>query len=137
MSQQSLRDLLLAEIQHAQSQGRTPFLELGATWCAPCQALQALLDTTPIDSLIRREFAGTYLIRLDVDQWKREFESIGIPASGGIPAFWALDTTGQVTAMFAGDSVSAMTPDGLRPVHAFFQAHQWKRPSPATSRQTR
>jgi hypothetical protein len=127
MSEKPLRELLREEIVRARALGRTPFLELGATWCEPCQALQTLLDAKPTDSLVRREFAGTYLIRLDVDQWKSEFDSVGIPITSGIPAFFVLDTTGYATATFSGANVRAMTPDGLRPVQAFFHAHLWKR----------
>jgi hypothetical protein len=132
-----LREILVAEIKRARTLGRTPFLELGATWCAPCQALQTVLDTKPTDSLVLREFAGTYLIRLDVDQWHQDFESVGIPASGSIPAFIAIDTTGQATDTFSGDSVRAMTPEGLRPAEAFFQAHLWKHGSAAQPRRTK
>jgi hypothetical protein len=136
LSNTPLRDLILAEIHRAQALGRTPFLELGATWCAPCQALQSVLDAKPVDSLVRQEFAGTYIIRLDVDLWHREFDSIGLPESGAIPVFYAIDTTAHVTESFPGDSLRTMTPEGFRPVQAFFQAHLWKHDAAAHPQRT-
>jgi hypothetical protein len=96
------------------------------------------LDTKPADPLLLREFAGTYLIRVDVDRWQPEFASVGIPEAGQIPAFFALDTTGKTTAALPGDQWSEITPKGLQSVQAFFQAHAWKQtrsPSHAKKRQ--
>ena len=123
-SAKSLRELLVDEGQHARSLKRTPFLELGATWCAPCQALQSLMDATPANPVMLNEFAGTYIIRLDVDRYHQELDSIGFHGTG-IPIFLSIDTTGMVTDSTSSTQWGAITPEGLRTVQRFFTTHAW------------
>jgi hypothetical protein len=123
-SNKSLRELLVDAGKRARTLKRTPFLELGAPWCGPCQELQQLLDTKPTNPVVLEEFSHAYIIRLNVDTWKREFVSIGFSGKS-IPVFLSIDTTGMVTDSVSLTQWRANTPEGLRTVQAFFKAHAW------------
>ncbi len=118
--QGKLADLLKGEIAKAAKLHRTPFVQLGATWCGPCHDLESSLsDKRMIDA-----FASTYIIHLDVDAWKGELETFGYSADG-IPAFFAIDTTGKATGpsitggAWAENTVENMAP----PLRKFFSEH--------------
>ncbi len=72
---------LAVETDKATSMGLTPFIEFDATWCPPCQAINASLEAK--DSLTLQAFDGIYLIRADVDEWgwgdKKNFNFEAIP----------------------------------------------------------
>jgi thiol-disulfide isomerase/thioredoxin len=87
-----LATLLAAEVKKARDAGRTPFVELGATWCGPCRAINAALAKR--DTLMLDAFTGTAIIRLDIDVWKGSLEPLGL-TNPGIPAFFAVDSTGK------------------------------------------
>jgi hypothetical protein len=132
-STKSLRELLVEEVKRAHALKRTPFLELGAPWCGPCQELQKLMDTKPTNPVVLDEFSNTYIIRLNVDTWKREFAAIGFSGQG-IPMFLSIDTTGTVTDSTSADQWGAITPEALRTVQAFFKAHAWHYDAPTSPR---
>ena len=91
-SQGKLADLLKTQVATATALGRTPFVELGATWCENCH----LLDTSLGDARMVDAFAGTYIIRLDIDQWgQRLLDTLGLSADQGVPAIYAVDTVGR------------------------------------------
>ena len=77
----SLLDQLAAETEQAKSLGLAPFVEFDATWCPPCQAINASLEAK--DDLTLAAFDGIYLIRVDVDEWgwgdKTNFNFEAIP----------------------------------------------------------
>src|SRR4051794_466995 len=58
-----LAPILKAEAAKALQLGRKPFVEFGATWCGPCNALKKSLN----DPLMKQAFEGTYIIQIDVD----------------------------------------------------------------------
>jgi thiol-disulfide isomerase/thioredoxin len=84
-----LAALLKTQYATARTAGRTPFVELGATWCGPCKELAASLG----DEQMRDAFAGTYIIHLDVDEWKDKLSPLGFN-SDGIPAFFPINDKG-------------------------------------------
>ncbi len=116
-----LADLLPAEAQKATDRGLTPFVELYADWCAPCQALsKSLSDPRMIDA-----FTGTYIIRLNVDDWKDALPGAGFTADV-IPIFFAVDPAGKPTgptitgAAWGEDLPANMAP----PLREFFIANK-------------
>lgn len=118
-----LPQLVQAEIAKARAQGRTPFLEVGATWCGPCVALeQSLHNKDIIDA-----FAGTYIVHLDANEWDIEDDMGPLGFKGGtIPAILAIDKNGKVQSELHGETDAA-------PIKKFLQAHMWKG-KPATSK---
>jgi thiol-disulfide isomerase/thioredoxin len=88
----SLKELLKAEAKKAQEAGRTPYVECDATWCSSCQKLNASLgDERMIDA-----FEGTYIIRLDIDEWESELPDAGFYVQG-VPSFFQIDEEGKPT----------------------------------------
>jgi thiol:disulfide interchange protein len=105
-------DVVLARhASRASELGLRPFVEFTASWCPSCNALAESLD----DPLMIEAFQGTYLVRLDIDEWDRS-----LPGSGfrvfGVPTFFEIDETGASTgrmltgAAWGRDVVENMAP---------------------------
>src|SRR5262245_51443203 len=61
-----LASLLKAEVDKAKQKNLKPVVYIGATWCKPCVAIKKYRrDPMMLDAL-----AGTYIIDLDIDEWK-------------------------------------------------------------------
>lgn len=118
---------LAAQLQRgaaqARAEGRTAFVQFTADWCAPCKRLQAGLG----DPLMVQAFAGTYVMRLDVDAWKRRLGDTGLRADV-TPVFHALDPQGRATgASVDGGAWKEDIPVNMAPpLKAFFAAHAWQ-----------
>ncbi len=87
-----LVSLLKREVTNAAAQHRVPFLQITAEWCVPCKKLRAALG----DPLMQEAFAGTYIIRVDADAWKKELKKAGFDHPA-IPVFFAVDGGAQPT----------------------------------------
>jgi hypothetical protein len=104
-----LADLLKAEAAKAVAAGLTPFVDLGGPWCSICVKLQSYFnDKDMIDA-----FKGTYIIGIDPVTWRDDKDLapqyqkvLGfIPSANkgiGLPAFFALDSTGMIPLDSAG-----------------------------------
>jgi thiol:disulfide interchange protein len=117
-----LADLLKAEAQKAGEMGFTPFVEFHADWCAPCKALsKSLGDPRMVDA-----FAGTYVIRLNVDEWLDQPADAGFTVKG-IPAFFAIDEAGKPTGRFiTGAAWGEDIPENMAPpLKEFFTANKY------------
>src|SRR5512147_712950 len=62
-----LNSLLAHEAEKATSSGLIPVVEFDDTWCPPCQAINKYLDEK--NELMLNAYHGTYIIKLDVDEW--------------------------------------------------------------------
>src|SRR5215207_6343209 len=62
-----LQTMLADEAQKALALGQIPVVEFDATWCPPCQAIDAAIKSR--DELMLNAYSGTYIIKLDVDEW--------------------------------------------------------------------
>jgi thiol:disulfide interchange protein len=117
-SQGDLQPLLEAHVGLAAEQQREPFVEFSAEWCPPCKALAASLS----DPRMEEAFRGTYIIRLDLDEWKSQ-----LPRSGfnvlGIPVFFALGPDGRPSGRtITGGAWGEDIPENMAPpLRAFFQ----------------
>lgn len=110
--QGKLSEVLRREAGAAARSGKVVFVEVGATWCAPCRALEKYLS----DPLMQDAFAGTYLIRLDLDEWGDELKPLGLDGNA-VPAFFAIDSTGHVTgARIDGSAWGEDIPANMAPV---------------------
>ncbi len=87
-----LVSLLDREVVNAAAQHRVPFVQITAEWCVPCKKLRASLG----DALMQDAFAGTYIIRIDADAWKKELKSAGFDHPA-IPVFFAVDASARPT----------------------------------------
>ena len=117
-TREQLPQLIKAEIRRAIARGMTPFLEVGAAWCAPCIALEESLRTAEMIEAFR----GAYIIHLDLDDWNPEtdFPPVGIHSNDGIPFIEGIDTTGHVTSQDDDD----MDAPGIK---RFLATHMWHR----------
>lgn len=110
-----LPQLVADEMAKAKANGQTPFLEVGATWCGPCQALEASLrNKEMIDA-----FSKAYVIHLDVNEWDTQDEMGPLGIDGGtMPFIAALNPKGHVVAQLKGDIEA-------KDIKKFVQAHLW------------
>lgn len=118
-----LGEILKTQYASARTAGRTPVVELGATWCGPCKELAASLG----DVRMRDAFAGTYIIHLDVDEWKDKLTPLGF-SSEGIPAFFPINEKGvAIGPKIDGGAWGDNIPENMAPpLKKFFSANLMK-----------
>jgi thiol:disulfide interchange protein len=87
-----LVSLLQREVASAAAEHRVPFLQITAEWCVPCKKLRASLG----EPLMQDAFAGTYIIRVDADAWKKQLKNAGFDHPA-IPVFFAVDASARPT----------------------------------------
>jgi hypothetical protein len=111
--------------EHAAALGQEPYVELTSRWCRACHWMDHGLS----DPQLTRAFAGTYVVRVDVEQWDGRLEGSGLDYhTGPIPAFIALTDDGKP----AGDWADARAwqsdvPQEAAPVLAqFFHGQDWR-----------
>ena len=109
--------MIKAEVDKAHAQKLRPFLELRAEWCGPCKKLEASMG----DTRMQQAFAGTYLISVDVDEWRTQLDQIKVSVEG-IPAFYELDEQATPTGRkIDGGAWGKDTPANMAPpLKAFF-----------------
>jgi thiol-disulfide isomerase/thioredoxin len=119
-SQGKLSSLLTTHADLAAQLERKPFVEFSAEWCPPCKALAASLP----DPRMVEAFRGTYIIRLDLDEWKSQLGRSGF-AVPGVPAFYELDEAGRPSGrMITGGAWGEDIPENMAPpLKAFFQTN--------------
>ena len=91
-SQGDLDALLAAHAQNAADLDRKAFVEFSADWCPPCIALAHSLG----DQRMVEAFQGTYIVRLDLDEWKSHLSDTEFIVLG-VPVFFELDSEGRPT----------------------------------------
>jgi thiol:disulfide interchange protein len=116
-AQGRLADLLPAEATKARARNLKPYVELRADWCGPCRELEASMsDPRMVDA-----FAGTYVVRVDVDDWAGQLAPLGLDASS-IPVFFEVDDQGKPTGRkISGAAWAENIPVNMAPpLKAFF-----------------
>jgi hypothetical protein len=88
----ALGPLLAAEAQKARAKGLKPFIEVSATWCGPCQKLKQSLSTP----VMTDAFRGTYIVKLDLDDWETPLAQLGYPVKV-VPVFFQMGDAGKPT----------------------------------------
>jgi hypothetical protein len=115
----SLPSLLATEAAKATAQHLKPFAYVGASWCAPCNAIKDNLD----QPLMRDAFRGTYVIKLDFDEWEDRLPSAGLQHAS-VPVFFELDGSGKPTGRVVdGGAWGNDTIENIAPVLKAFFAH--------------
>ena len=89
-TQGDLQPLLREHVEKARARGLKPFVEFYADWCKPCKALASMMN----DPFIVAAFTGTYLIKLNFDDWQQKLPEAGFTPFE-IPMFYALDAQGR------------------------------------------
>jgi thiol-disulfide isomerase/thioredoxin len=109
-----LQTLLVQEAQKATELGLMPIVEFDATWCPPCQAINEGLESK--NELMLKAYTGTYIIRLDVDEWGWSDSKLHDFDFDGIPVYFKLNTQGQPTGeVIDGDAWGENIPENIAP----------------------
>lgn len=117
-SQGDLPSLLVFHASQAAQLNRKPFAEFSAEWCYPCKALAKSLS----DDLMVEAFRGTYIIRIDIDEWKSQLARFGFNVLG-VPTFFELDENGRPSGrLITGTAWGEDIPENMAPpLQKFFQ----------------
>ena len=92
-----------------------PVVYFDATWCPPCWAIADALDEK--NQLMLNAYEGTYIIKLDVDEWGWKDDKVENFNFGGIPAYFKLDADGQQTGeVISGSAWEQDIPENIAPV---------------------
>ena len=115
-----LQTMLAGEVQKAKALGQMPVVEFDATWCPPCQAIDAAIESK--NELMLNAYRGTYIIKLDVDEWGWKNGKVQSFSFDAIPIYFKLDSEGQQTGeVIDGGAWGEDIPKNIAPVmDAFF-----------------
>jgi thiol-disulfide isomerase/thioredoxin len=112
----NLRSILASQAPKAEAKNQRLFLELTASWCTSCKALHESMG----DPAMSDAFAGTYVVRIDVDQLGQQAVTAGFD-SKDIPAFYEVGTDFRATGrMIDGNAWEMNTPAAMAPPLAAF-----------------
>ena len=115
-----LEEMLVKETKNAIANDLLPIVEFDADWCPPCQAIKQQLEEE--NELMLEAYDGTYIIKLDVDEWGWENGKIENFSFEAIPVYFKLDEQGKPTGeMIDGGAWNEDIPVNIAPVmDAFF-----------------
>jgi len=109
-----LQTMLAQEAQKAIALGQMPIAEFDATWCPPCQAIDEGLKSK--NELMLKAYAGTYIIKLDVDEWGWDNGKVQDFHFKGIPVYFKLDAQGHQTGeVIDGNAWGDNIPENIAP----------------------
>jgi thiol:disulfide interchange protein len=109
-----LQTMLAQESQKAAALGLMPVVEFDATWCPPCQAIDEGLKSR--NELMLNAYAGTYIIKLNVDEWGWVDGKVQNFHFDGIPVYFKLDAQGQQTGeVIDGNAWGDNIPENIAP----------------------
>ena len=97
-TQGDLTPLLRAQFERARGKQLVPLVEFYADWCPPCRAFQEHMNDPPMAEALR----GTYLIKLNLDDWHDKLEGTGFTVKA-IPMFFLIGADGRPGKMLDGD----------------------------------
>jgi thiol-disulfide isomerase/thioredoxin len=110
-----LTALLASEAKKAAALGQMPVVEFDATWCPPCKAIDQGLKEK--NKLMVDAYAGTYIIKLDVDEWGWGDSTLHDFDFDGIPVYFKLDAEGKPTGETVdGNAWGDNIPENMAPV---------------------
>jgi thiol-disulfide isomerase/thioredoxin len=111
----NLQSLLAVEAEYAVTQGLIPIAEFDATWCPPCQAIDKAIASK--NKLMMDAYSGTYIIKLDTDEWGWKNGKVKNFRFDGIPVYFKLDEKGHQTGdVIDGGAWGEDIPENIAPV---------------------
>jgi thiol:disulfide interchange protein len=111
----NLQSMLTDEAQKAAALEQMPVVEFDATWCPPCQVIDAAIQSK--NELILNAYSGTYIIKLDVDEWGWGDSRLHDFRFDGIPVYFKLDEQGRRTGeVIDGGAWGEDIPENIAPV---------------------
>jgi thiol-disulfide isomerase/thioredoxin len=115
-----LQTMLAGEAQKAEVLRQMPVVEFDATWCPPCRAIDAAIESK--NELMINAYRGTYIIKLDVDEWGWKDSKVQDFWFNAIPIYFKLNSEGQQTGeVIDGGAWGEDIPENIAPVmDAFF-----------------
>jgi len=110
-----LQSMLADESKKATALEQMPVVEFDATWCPPCLAIDKAIGSR--DELMLKAYAGTYIIKLDVDEWGWDNGGFQDFRFDGIPVYFKLDSQGHQTGeVIDGGAWGEDIPENIAPV---------------------
>ncbi|HLO31040.1 MAG TPA: thioredoxin domain-containing protein [Anaerolineales bacterium] len=110
-----LQKMLAEEAQKASALGQMPIVEFDATWCPPCQAIDKGIKSR--NELMLEAYRGTYIVKLDVDEWGWKDGKVQDFSFTGIPVYFKLDAEGHQTGdVIDGGAWGEDIPENIAPV---------------------
>ena len=110
-----LHTMLAEEAQKAIALKQMPVVEFDAAWCPPCQAIDAAIESK--NELMLAAYRGTYIIKLDVDEWGWGDSKLHDFQFDGIPVYFKLDSEGHQTGeVIDGGAWGEDIPKNIAPV---------------------
>ena len=114
-----LQAMLAGEAQKAQALGQIPVIEFDATWCPPCRAIDAAIESR--NELMLNAYKGTYIVKLDVDEWGWKNGKVQDFRFDAIPIYFKLDSDGHQTGdVIDGGAWGEDIPENIAPVMDMF-----------------
>jgi len=119
-----LQSMLADESKKATALEQMPVVEFDATWCPPCIAIDTAIESR--NELMLKAYAGTYIIKLDVDEWGWDNGGFQDFRFDGIPVYFKLDSQGHQTGeVIDGGAWGEDIPENIAPVmDEFFHGEQ-------------
>jgi len=110
-----LQAMLSTEAQKAIALGQMPVVEFDATWCPPCRAIDAAINSG--SELMMDAYSGTYIVKLDVDEWGWNGDGVQNFIFEFIPVYFKLDSKGNQTGeVIDGGAWGEDVPENIAPV---------------------
>ena len=108
---QAPADIFAAASVTAMARGLKPFLYTSAKWCAPCKKLDASLS----DARMKDAFRGTYVVKLDIDDFDDEtLTAMGVRVRA-VPSFFELGADGTPTGRMMVGEWGPDVPENMAP----------------------
>jgi thiol-disulfide isomerase/thioredoxin len=109
-----IQALLAEEAQKAVELGLMPVVEFDATWCPPCLAIDESLEAK--NELMLDAYRGTYIIKMDVDEWGWGDSTLHDFEFDAIPIYFKLDAQGRQTGeVIDGNAWGENIPENMAP----------------------